>query len=185
MRTFLNYHQAQRSLVQQVISTIDTKYLTIICNRITGQVTFEIRALILHLFLVYGKFTAQKLHKMYDDKATMDYNLVDPINIIFNAVDDFFETAELLGRPYLPTQVVNLTYMIVSSQLIFRLDNQRWLRKDPVDRTWDIFRLFPHLHIRNFVTPALWLMESDSIAPILLLAKISTSSVLKSQSKIS
>ena len=60
-QTFQSYQLIQRALVQQVLETIEIKYLSSIRNCITGQIPAEIRTLILHLFRVYGKITPQQL----------------------------------------------------------------------------------------------------------------------------
>ena len=61
LQTFQSYQLIQCALVQQVLETIETKYLRSIKNRITGQVPAEIRMLILHLFQIYRKIAPQQL----------------------------------------------------------------------------------------------------------------------------
>ena len=52
----------------------------------------------------------------------MVYNIVKPINVIFNVVDDLREITKLLNRPYTDVQMVDLGYMILTRQPIFRAD---------------------------------------------------------------
>ena len=51
------YQLIQCALVQQVLDFIEDKYLMTLRNRITGQVSVEIRTLVLHLFRIYRKIS--------------------------------------------------------------------------------------------------------------------------------
>ena len=79
---------------------------------------------------------------MYNDTAAMEYSLSKLIEVVFNVIDNLVESIELSGRPYLPTQVVDLVYMIVSAQPVLRSEFRRWIRKDPVYQNWPIFQTF-------------------------------------------
>ena len=92
------------------------------------------------LFTIYGKISAHKLKEKYDTVATMPYDIVEPIDTIFDAVDDLREIAELANRPYTATQMVDLGYIVVSQLPLFRSDVRRWLRKDPADQGWMDFQ---------------------------------------------
>ena len=63
----------------------------------------------------------------------------DPIDDIFNSFEDLCEIAELANFPYSARQQVNIGYLIVSKQPIFRSDVRRWMRKPTIDKTWTNF----------------------------------------------
>jgi len=63
----------------------------------------------------------------------MPYNIVKPINAIFNTTDDLREISELVGRMYTPQQMVNLGYIMISSLPIFHSDVRRCFRHDPAN----------------------------------------------------
>ena len=111
---FSEYQLVQCALIQQVLEAIDSKYLTRMINRVTGQVPSDIQLLVMSLFTIYGKILAYKLKEKYDAVATMPYEIVEPIDTIFDAVDDLREIAELANRPYTATQMVDLGYIVVS-----------------------------------------------------------------------
>ena len=66
----------------------------------------------------------------------MSYSASAPIDDIFNAVEDLCEIAELAETPYSPRQHVNIGYLIVNKQPIFRSDVRKWMRKPIVKKTW-------------------------------------------------
>ena len=94
---------------------IGPNHLGWICNRITGQVSSENCALVLCLFCIYIKVIVQSLRKKIGETAAMECSLNKLIDVTLNTIDDLVEIAELTGRPYSPTQVVDLAYMIVSA----------------------------------------------------------------------
>ena len=63
----------------------------------------------------------------------------DLIDDIFNSVEDLYKIAELENFLYSARQQVNIGYLIVSKQPIFRSDVRRWMRKPTIDKTWTNF----------------------------------------------
>ena len=136
LREHQTYVLLQRSLIAQVQEAIQTKYTNAIRNRITGQLPGDIRLLKNHLFSTYGKINEQELQTKYDETIKLSYSVSDPIDDIFNAVEDLCEIAEFADTPYSPRQQVNIGYLIVNRQPIFRGDVRKWMRKSLVDKTW-------------------------------------------------
>ena len=114
-----------RARIQQVLEAIGLNYLTRIRNRVTGQVPADIRLLFSSLFAIYGKISANQLREKYDEVASMIYDITEPIEIIVNAVNDLSEITELAGRPYSPIQMVDLGYIVIAKQPIFRSNVRR------------------------------------------------------------
>ena len=129
------YQLVQRYLVQQVLEAINPKYIPTLRNRTTGCVPYDIRSHILYLFCIYGKISPQKLRTRYDNVEGMYYKLEEPIDIIFDTVEDLVEIGELAGRPYTSKQVIHLGYIILSKTRTFRGDICKWSRKLENDKT--------------------------------------------------
>ena len=70
----------------------------------------------------------------------MSYGITEPINVLFNSVDDLREIAELAGRPYSPIQMVDLGYIVIANHPIFQSVVRRWLRRLPGDQTCQDFQ---------------------------------------------
>ena len=136
LREHQTYVLLQQSLIALVQDAIDIKYTNAIRNRITGQLPGDIRLIKTHLFTTYGKINEQELQTKYDDTTKMSYSVSDPIDDIFNAVEDLCEIAEFADTPYSPRQQVNIGYLIVNKQPIFRSDVRKWMRKPPAEKTW-------------------------------------------------
>ena len=89
----------------------------------------NIRALMLHLFQVYEKVFTKQLRTKYDKVVTMTYDMTKPIMVIFDAVNDQRELGELTGKSYTPSQIVYLTFLVVSNYPISSNNMRRWLIK--------------------------------------------------------
>jgi len=50
----------------------------------------------------------------------MECQIQEPIAIIFDAIKDLAKIDELAGRPYSPHQKVNIGYIVLSKNRIFR-----------------------------------------------------------------
>ena len=122
LRTFQSYQLIQCALVQQVLEAIKDKYLSSLRNRATGQIPFDIRDLILHIFRVYGKITFQQLKSKYNTVEALSYSIDEPINVVFSAIEDLLDIGKLAGRSYSLQQIAELGFLIISKQRIFRSD---------------------------------------------------------------
>ena len=163
-QTFQTYQLVQRALVQQVLEAIETKYLSSIRNRVTGQVPAEIRALVLHLFRIYGKITPQQLRGKREAVEQMDYKIDEPIAIIFDAIEDLVEISELPGSPYTADQVVDIGYIVLSKNRIFRSDIRKWMRRPEVEKLGltSFFNLLKHT--KNSETQMqLWMNSASTV----------------------
>ena len=124
--TALPKHQTyvllQRLLISQVQEAVERKYTITVKNCITGQLPSDIQLLKDHLFNTYRKINENELQAKYDKTTQLSYNISDPIDYIFNAVEDLCETAELSQSPYAARQQVSIGYLIIIKQPVFRSD---------------------------------------------------------------
>ena len=68
-----------------------------------------------HLFDTYGKINENKLQEKYDTTLKISYNISDPIDYIFNAVEDLCKIAELANNPYSERQQVKIGFLILNN----------------------------------------------------------------------
>ena len=99
-RIFTEYNLIMRALIQQVLEAIWKKYITRLRNRVTSQVPSNISLLFSSLFVIYGKISSNQLKEKYDEVASMSYDITESIDVIFNAVDELRDIADLAGRQY-------------------------------------------------------------------------------------
>ena len=114
----------------------------------------------------------------------MEYQLNESIDVIFTAVEDLQELAELAGRPFTPQQIVDIGYLIVLKHRIFRSDIRKWLRRVAVDQTWPEFKIFSQKSIKNSGTQIPQSTSSASTLPTSLSSKSFANSDKRRRSKI-
>ena len=49
----------------------------------------------------------------------MKYQIQEPISIIFDAIKDLAKIGKLAGRLYSPDQIVDIGYIVLSTNIIF------------------------------------------------------------------
>ena len=83
VHNFQSYRLIQYVLVQQILENIQDKYLIALLNLIKGQVTSDIRNIILHIFHGHVEITPQHLEAKYNAVDKSPYTIDEPIDVIF------------------------------------------------------------------------------------------------------
>ena len=81
------------SLIALVQQPVESKYTNAVRNRITGKLPVDIRLLKTHMFDTYGKINENDLQNKNDETTKLAYNVSNPIDDIFNSVEDLCEIA--------------------------------------------------------------------------------------------
>ena len=126
----------EKALVAQIVEAIDPMYLRALLNRATGQYSHSIRAVVTHLFATHGKITPQQVSAKEQEVLNMHYDISQPVDNVFNTIDDLADLSEQAGSPMTAQQQINLAYVIFARQPILQQDLRLWNRKPAIDRTW-------------------------------------------------
>ena len=70
----------------------------------------------------------------------MTYDPAQPINSIFNSMDDLVEYAIAVEADLTQRQTINLSLVILHRHQIFRDNMRAWKRTNLAYKTWDIFK---------------------------------------------
>jgi hypothetical protein len=135
-RTFETSQASEKALIAQIVESIDSIYLRALLNRATGQYSTSIRALLLHLFTTYGQITPQQVKSTEMDLYNMHYEISQPVDTVFNQIDDLAELADHANSPMSQQQMIALAYVIFAKQPILQQDLRLWNRRPAIDRTW-------------------------------------------------
>jgi len=130
----------ERALIQQTVEAIDKEYLQATRNRQTGQYATHIRDLLQYLFSTYGNITPTDLDLKADQVKKLTYDITNPIDSIFNEIEELSEYAEAAETPYSPNQLIDIGYIIISKNMAFQQDVRAWLRRPKADHTWSNFK---------------------------------------------
>jgi hypothetical protein len=126
-----------KALIAQLVDSIDPIYLRAMLNRATGQHSGSIRAVVLHLFSAYGKITPQQVKaKEMELYQMVHYDISQPVDTVFNSIDDLSDISENTNSPMTEQQMDNLAYVIFAKQSILQPDLRLWNRRPVSERTY-------------------------------------------------
>jgi hypothetical protein len=108
----------EKALIAQVVESIDSIYLRALLNRTTGQYAANLRDVITHLFTTHGKITPQQIRTKENAIYNMAFDISQPVDTVFNAIDDLADLAEHANSALSPQQMMDLTLLMLSLQNI-------------------------------------------------------------------
>jgi hypothetical protein len=127
----------EKALIAQVVASIDQIYLRALLNRTTGQYPSDLCAVLLHLFTTHGKITPQQVKAKEMSTYNMHYDISQPVDTVFNTIDDLTDLAEHAHSPMTPQQMMDMAYAIFARQpILLQQDLRLWNRRPVVERTW-------------------------------------------------
>ena len=133
---FEMYQATEKALIAQVVDAVDTIYLRALLNRATGQYSTSIRAIMDHLFTTYGQLTPQLVRATEAEVYNLHFDISQPVDIIFNAIEDLSVLAAHANSPISTQQMMDMAYVIFAKQPILQQDLRAWKRIAPAARTW-------------------------------------------------
>ena len=88
----------------------------------------------------YGRITPQQLEDKTTTVKTMIYDSAQPLDIIFNYIDDLVEYTRATEAELTQSQTINLALVILNKQQIFKDDICAWKRTNPTYKTLTNFK---------------------------------------------
>jgi hypothetical protein len=126
----------EKALIAQIVESIDSIYLRAKLNRTTGQYTTDLREVITHLFATHGKITPQQIRTKENAIYNMAFDISQPVDTVFNAIEDLADLAEHANSTLTHQQMIDLAYVIFAKHPILQQDLRAWNRKPLIERTW-------------------------------------------------
>jgi hypothetical protein len=74
---------------------------------------------------------------------SMVNNVQLPIDIVFNAVKDYVDFADLANQTLTSSQTIAKAYVILNKTRRFKNDITAWNRQPETEKTWDGFKTQP------------------------------------------
>ena len=130
----------ERTFIQQIIEATDTKYIAALCNPVTGQITPPVPNILDFFHNIYGCISPQQLDEKTTTVKTIIYDPAQPINIIFNSINDLMEYTRAAEAELTQSQTINLALVILNRQRIFKYDIGAWKRTNQAYKMWDNFK---------------------------------------------
>lgn len=140
IRLFREVQGVEKALIQQIVQAVEAPYLIALRERTSNSLRGTVTAILDHLQTVYGRVSPQMLEDRDQELRNMTYNTKYPIDIVFNAVEDFVDFADLGQQPLTTRQTIAKAYVILNKTRRFKTDITDWNRKPEIDKTWTNFK---------------------------------------------
>jgi hypothetical protein len=140
LRLFREVQGVEKALIQQVVKAIDPSYLAALRDRNSNSLRGTVSQILEHLQTVYGRVSPQMLENREQELRTMLYNPKFPIDMVYNAVEDFVDYAALSGQPVSQLQTISKAYIILNKTGRFKQPITEWNRLPTVQKTWINFK---------------------------------------------
>jgi hypothetical protein len=115
-----------KALIAQLAELMDPICLRAMLNQATCQHSGSIRAVVLHLFSACGKITPQQVKAKEMELCQMHCDISQPVDTVFNSIDDLSDVSENANSPMTEQQMVDLACVIFAKQSILQPDLRLW-----------------------------------------------------------
>jgi hypothetical protein len=130
LRIFREVQGVEKALIQQIVQAVQAPYLLSLRNQTSNSLRGTVYQILDHLQTVYGRVLPQMLEDREQELRTMAYNTQYPIDIVFNAVEDYVDFAELGGQPLTQSQTIAKAYVILNKTRRFKTNILDWNRSN-------------------------------------------------------
>ena len=152
LRVFMEVNVVDQALKQQISQAIEPDYLNALCDLTSNSITAPVFEVLDFLGNTYGKVTEEQLQEKEDRLNRMAYSLHQSIDLIFNALDDLTDYAELSDSPYTERQIVSKAHVILNHKQRFQQPLLAWKGRARIQQTWTNFKQFfrtAHTELRS------------------------------------
>jgi hypothetical protein len=139
-RLFRETNAVERTIIQQIVAAINTKYLKALRNTVTNKITASIPQIFTHLFDAYGDITPQELRELRQQVENYTFTPTEPVDSVFAEIDDLSDMSTIARSPITQQQKIDYGYLILQRTLRFKSGLNTWNRKAAADKTWANFK---------------------------------------------
>ena len=141
-RLFREVLGVERALIQQIISAIDNKFLQALKNPVTGKIDRTIPEIFEYLYANFGNVSPDELSDLRDDTQKMTFDVKEPVDTVFTAVDKVAEIARIAQSPITDQQKIDMGYIIMKKAKPFQSSLLKWDIRPAQEKTWNEFKIF-------------------------------------------
>ena len=140
LKVFQTFRNVDNALKQQLTSAVSRMYIKAMANRMLGFANVSARQLLQHLTRTYGKLTPGQLDAN-DKEFKKDYDTNDPIENLYEQIENTTDTADEADVPYSQQQILNNALNILTRTGMFLDSVRTWKRRPIIEHTWPNFKI--------------------------------------------
>jgi hypothetical protein len=134
------YHNVDQAIKKLIIESFDDAYLNALSDEIVGYANYTSIQLLTHLLTYYAMIAPTELTQNYEH-LNAPYNPNQPIETLFQQIQDARALAVAGRQPYGAAMIVNVAYTLVFNTGLFPDACQAWQSRAIAEKTWAQFKL--------------------------------------------
>jgi hypothetical protein len=139
-QVYRTYHNVDQAIKKLIIESFDDAYLNALSDEIVGYSNCTSLQLITHLLTNYAMIAPTELTQNYE-RINAPYDPNQPIETLFQQIQDAQAFAVVGGQPYGAAMIVNVAYTLVFHIGLFPDACRAWQSRAISGKTWAQFKL--------------------------------------------
>jgi hypothetical protein len=139
-QVYRTYHNFDQAITNLIIEAFDDAYLNALSDEIVGYANCTSLQLLTHLLTHYDMIAPTELTQNYEC-LNAPYDPNQPIETLFQKIQDVRAFAVAGGQPYGAAMIVNVAYTLVFNTGLFPDACRAWQSREIGGKTWAQFKL--------------------------------------------
>jgi hypothetical protein len=139
-QVYRTYHNVDQAIKKLIIESFDDAHLNALSDEIVGYVNCTSLQRITHLLTYYAMIASSELTQNYE-RLNTPYDPNQPIETIFQKIQEARAFAVAGGQPYGAAMIVNVAYTLVFNTGLFPDACRAWQSRAIAGKTWAQFKL--------------------------------------------
>jgi hypothetical protein len=139
-QVYRTYHNIDQAIKKLIIEAFKYAYLNALSDEIVGYANCTSLQLLTHLLTYYAMIAATELTQNYD-RLNTPYDPNQPIETLFQQIQEARAFTVAGGQPYGATMTVNVAYTLVFNTGLFPDACRSWQSRAIATNTWAQFKI--------------------------------------------
>jgi hypothetical protein len=148
-QVYRTYHSVDQDIKKLIFESFDDAYLNALSEEIVGYANCTSLQLLTHLLTYYAMIYPTELTHN-DERLNAPYDPNQPIETLFQKIQDARAFAVAGGQPYGAAMIINLAYTLVFNTGLFPDACRVWQSRVIAGKTWAQFKLYVATAHREF-----------------------------------
>jgi hypothetical protein len=137
---YRTYHNIDQVIKKLIIESFDDAYLNALSDKIVGYANCMSLQLLTHLLTYYAMIAPTELTQNYE-RLNTPYDPNQPIETLFQKIQDALAFAVAGGQPYGAAMIVNVACMLIFNTGLFPGACRAWQSRVIARKTWAQFKI--------------------------------------------
>jgi hypothetical protein len=139
-QVYRTYHNVDQAIKKLILEAFDDAYLNALSNEIVDYANCTSLDLLTHILAFYSMIAPTELTHNYE-RLNTPYDPNQPIETLFQQIQDARALAVAGGQPYGSTMFVNVAYTLVFNTWLFPDAFRAWQSRAIAAKTWAQFKI--------------------------------------------